>query len=131
MVPLKEFPKRSCSVSKDRHLHLQQIGVLMESCPGLVKRFQVVAARPLAKMRRGFVPGAMQPAAPGSFAEKPREQVKRERDSPERPGPEVPAWRSAQLALVFAAPIRRQLIPWRDQLGYERCLSSCRSNRKS
>src|SRR5436309_8613830 len=24
-----------------------------------------------------------------------------------------PAWRSAQLALVFAAPIRRQLIPWR------------------
>src|SRR5947207_1669113 len=24
MVPLVEFPKRSCSVSKDRHLHLQR-----------------------------------------------------------------------------------------------------------
>lgn len=74
---------------------------------------------------------AKQPTAQDSFSEKPREQVKRERDSPERLRPEVPAWRSAQPALVFAAPIRRQLIPWRDQLEYERCLCSCRSNRRS
>ena len=103
----------------------------MEFCPGLAKQFQAAAAKPPAKARRGFAPGARQPAAPGSFAEKPREQVKRERDSPERLRPEVPAWRSAQPALVFSAPVRRQLIPWRDQLGHERCLCSCRSNRRS
>jgi len=103
----------------------------MEFCPGRAKQFRMTAAKPLAKARRRFAPGAMQPAAPGSFAEKPREQVKRERDSPERLRPEVPAWRSAQPALVFAGPIRRQLIPWRDQSEYERCLCSCRSNRTS
>src|SRR5436309_13410243 len=104
MVPLMEFPKRSCSVSKNRHLHLQQIGVLMESCPGLVKRFQVVGARPLAKMRRGFVPGAMQSAAPGLFAGRLRVQVKRERYLSERLRRGGPAWRSAQMAPVLAAP---------------------------
>ena len=103
----------------------------MESCPGPVKRFQVAAAKPLGKTRRGFAPGAMQPAGPGSFAGKLQAQVNRERYSPERLRPGVPAWRSAQPAPVFAAAIRRQLIPWRDQLGYERCISSCRSNRKS
>jgi len=102
----------------------------MEFCPGLAKQFRVAAAKPLAKARRGFAPGAMQPAAPGSFAEKPREQVKRERDSPERLRPEVPAWRSAQPALVFAAPIRRQLVPSRVQLGHEQCLCSYRSSRR-
>src|SRR5438046_9263475 len=81
MVPLMEFPKRSCSVSKDRHLHLQQIGVLMEFCPGLAKQFRAAA---LAKARRELALGAMQPAEPGSFAEKPRERVKRVRDSPAR-----------------------------------------------
>jgi hypothetical protein len=84
----------------------------MEFCLGPAKQqFRVATARPSAKARRKLVPGAMQPVAPGSFSENPREQAKRERDSPERLRPEVPAWRSAQLALVFAAPIRRQLIP--------------------
>ena len=63
------------------------------------------------KAKRELGLKAMQLAAPGSFAEKPREKVKRERDSPERLRPEVPAWGSAQLALVFSAPGRRQLIP--------------------
>jgi hypothetical protein len=83
------------------------------------------------KARQEPVPRAMQPAARDLIGENPREQAKRERDSPERLRPEVPAWQSAQPALVFSAPVRRQLIPWRDQLGYERCLCSCRSNRRS
>ncbi len=69
---------------------------------------------------------AMQPAARDLIAENPREQ-----DSQKRLGPEVPAWQSAQPARVFSAPVRQWLIPSRDQLGYERCLCSCRSNRRS
>ena len=69
---------------------------------------------------------AMQPAARDLIAENPREQ-----DSQKRLGPEVPAWQSAQPARVFAAPGRRQLIPWRDQSGYGQYLCSCRSNRRS
>jgi len=84
----------------------------MEFCLGPAKQqFRVAAARPPAKARRELVPGAMHPVAPGSFSEKPREQVKRDRDVPERLGAEVPAWRWAQRALAFARPIRRQLIP--------------------
>ena len=83
----------------------------MEFCPGPAKQFRVAAAKPLAKARRELVPGAMQPVVPGSFSGKPREQVKRDRDLPERLGAEVPAWRWAQPALAFAAPGRRQLIP--------------------
>jgi hypothetical protein len=63
----------------------------MEFCPGAAKQFRVAAAKRPAKARRELAPEAMQPAAPGSFAEKPREQVKRERDSPERLRSEVPA----------------------------------------
>jgi hypothetical protein len=104
----------------------------MEFCLGPAKQqLRVAAAKPPAKARRELVPGAMQPAAPGSFAETPREKVKRERDSPERLRPEVPAWRSAQQTLAFAAPDRPRLVPSHDQLGYERCLCSCRSNRRS
>src|SRR4030095_5891135 len=71
MVPLMGSRRRSCSVSKDQHLHFQQIGVLMDFCLGPAKQqLRVAAAKPPAKARRELVP-AMQPAAPGSFAEKP------------------------------------------------------------
>jgi hypothetical protein len=104
----------------------------MDFCLGQAKQqLRVAAAKPPAKARRELVPGAMQPAAPGSFAEKLQEKVNRERDSPERLRPEVPAWRWAQPTLAFAAPGRPRLVPSRDQLGYERCLCSCRSNRRS
>ena len=109
---------------------LASIKTVIGFWPAPVQEIQVVVVQPLERVRPELAPGTMQPAAPGLFAGRPRVQVKRERYLPERLRPGVPAWRSAQLALVFAAPIRRQLIPWRDQLGYERCLSSCRSNRR-
>ena len=64
--------------------------MLMEFCPGLATQFRVAALKPLAKARRELALGARQPAALASL---PREQVQRERDSPERLRPEVPAWR--------------------------------------
>ena len=103
----------------------------MEFCPGLAKQFRVAAAKPLAKARRGFAPGAMQPAARDLIGENPREAAKRERDLPERLGSVLPPQRLAPPALAFSAPVRRELIPLRDQLGYERRLCSCRSNRRS
>src|SRR6266487_1311613 len=109
---------------------LASIKTVIGFWPALVKEIQVVVVQPLERVRPELAPGTMQPAAPGSFAEKPREKVKRERDSPERLRPEVPAWRSAQPARVFAAPVRQRLIPLKEQSGYERCLCSCRSNRR-
>jgi hypothetical protein len=101
--------------------------MLMEFCPGLVKQFPVAAAKPLAKARRELGLKVMQPAARDLIGE----QAKWEWDSQEQLQPEPPAQRLAQPALVFSAPVRQQLIPLRDQLGYEQRLCSCRSNCKS
>jgi len=95
----------------------------MEFWTGLAKHFQVAAAKPLAKARRELAPGAMQPAAWNLIAENLREQAKREqakrgRDLPERVGSALPPQRLAQPAPVFSAPVRRELIPLRDQSGH-------------
>ena len=79
------------------------------------------------KARQELELKVMQPAAQDLMGE----QAKRERDLPGRLGFVLAGQRLAQRALVFSAPVRRELIPLRDQSGHERRLCSCRSNRKS
>lgn len=83
------------------------------------------------KAKRELGLKAMQLAARDLIAEQPREAAKRERDLPERLRSVLAGQLLAPPALVFSAPVRRELIPSRDQLGYERRLCSCRSNRSS
>jgi len=102
----------------------------MEFWTGLVKQFRVAAAKPLAEAMRKFGLKAMQLTARDLIAEQPREQAKLEWDLPERLRSALAGPRLAPPPLAFSAPVRRELIPLRDQLGYERRLCSFRSSRR-
>jgi hypothetical protein len=99
----------------------------MEFWPAPVMEIPVVIAQLAAEAMWELVLKVMRSAARGSVA---ANRSERERDSPERLGPEVPAQRLAQLALVFSALIPQRSIPWRAELGHEQCLCSYRSSRR-
>ena len=102
----------------------------MEFWTGLVREIPTMIAEVAGKAKRRLGLKAMQLTARDLIAEQPREQAKLEWDLPERLRSALAGPRLAPPPLAFSAPVRRELIPLRDQLGYERRVCSCRSSRR-